>query len=304
MPDLRKLVREKIDGLGIKESAIFFGVSIGTISNWSTGKTDPSVDAVERVLMEMEADAPKEDAEWEGKDVVIGLPVYRDFQPDCHFTLFANYAKYGPEKLGLIMEKRTMIYEARNIITHKFLKTGAKKLIMFDSDMVLPCGNAALFNGRYKAGLPESKAGLNTITRLTSHTPEKQIVGVLYFGRHDVGKVQCYKGFHDEAFADEVRENKVNGVFPDKWVATGGIMIHRDVFLAMDPHIDSGKWPECKPVAEDLYRGYWNPVSVGIGEDVSFCRRAGEIGITSYVDADLICLHAGDRLYGPNNTKS
>jgi transcriptional regulator with XRE-family HTH domain len=131
---LRKKVVSKIEELGVKDASKFFGVSAGTVSNWATGKTSPSITALELVLsLDSDDDWIRADArtqlpreqycepelfQWTGKDAIILLPVYRTFNADTHFTLFANYAKYGPEKLGMIQEKRTIIHEARNILVH------------------------------------------------------------------------------------------------------------------------------------------------------------------------------------------
>lgn len=315
--DLTKLVKAKIDELGVKEASKFFGVSAGTVSNWSSGTTAPSITAAQLVLSEIDLDdedAPthkKQEKEpclpplelWQGKDVIILLPVYRSFSPDTHFTLFANYAKYGSDKIGMIQEKRTLIYESRNILAAKFLKTGATWALMADDDMILPCGNKELFNGRYRAGVNEKSASFNAISRIMSHPADCKIVGSLYFGRHDEGKAQCASGFTSEMENRKLHLMEYTGLKQEEWVGTGFIRIHRDVFLAMKDEIDKGRWPDCKPKDEGSWYGFFNPLRVGIGEDVSFCRRAREIGIQTYLDTELICLHNGERNFGPTNTK-
>lgn len=231
------------------------------------------------------------------------LPVYRYFNPDTHFTLFANYAKYGPEKIGMEVVKRTVIHEARNILVHKFMKTDAEWAIMCDDDMILPCGNAAIFNGNFRANVPTQNASFNSISRIMSHGKDKQIIGGLYFGRHEFGQAQCSLGF-DGGWENEnikLRNRSYTGVLPVRWVATGFLRIHRSVFETLRKEIDGGRFPECKPVNDAMWHGYFSPIKVGIGEDVSFCLRAKECGITSYVDTDLILLHDG---YGPSNTKN
>lgn len=308
--DFRKLVKNKIEELGVRPAAKFFGVSTGTVSNWSSGKTSPSLEAVELVLGEYDAKAfakeappPPQEVDWEGKNVIVLQPVYRTLNADTHFTLFANYAKYGPDKIGLIQEKRTVIHEARNILAHKFLATKAEYAIMVDDDMILPCGSAPLFNGRYGAGVSEESAGFNAISRIMSHGPDKEIVGALYFGRHPNGRAQCSKGFVSDSENQALRSLKYSGLVADEWVGTGFMRIHRSVFEKFRAAIDEGKWPECKPPAEESWYGFFNPIRVRMGEDVSFCRRARELGIQTYVDTSLICLHNGECNYGPRNVK-
>ncbi len=192
------------------------------------------------------------------------------------------------------------------MLIDKFMNSTATKAIMIDDDMVLPCGSVGVFNGRYNAGVPEANAGLNTITRLLSHGPENGIVGGLYFGRHDIGQAQCEQGFgHNQAIENErLRKFKYQGLLKTGWVGTGCIKIERWVIEKMKKAIDDGMWPECKPSMEGSWYGYFNPQKVRVGEDVSFGRRASELGIQSYVDTSLICLHSGDRWYGPTNTKN
>lgn len=305
--DLRKAVKDKIALLGGKEASRFFGVSIGTISNWSTGKTAPSIDAVEKILGEEAfriVSAPREEVHmWEGRKLHILLPVYRSFCPDTHYTLFANYARYGPEKIAMTMEKRTVIHESRNILTHKGMKSDAEWFMMIDDDMILPCGNAGIINGRYGANIPEPGASANAISRLMAHPKDARIVGALYFGRHAYGLAQCSIGFEDKDVSELLRRhNKYQNLTPVGWVGTGCIKIHRSVFDELKQAIDGGKWPECKPINELMWYGFWNPIRAGVGEDVSFGRRCADIGITSWVDPVLECLHVGERFYGSTNT--
>lgn len=303
--DLRALVKNKIEELGVKKASKFFGVSSGTVSNWANGKTPPSLDSVERCLAELGAsiEIKTDIIEWEGKKVMMLLPVYRTFNADTHFTLFANYAKYGPDKIGMEVVKRTVIHEARNILVNKWYKSGIPTCIMVDDDMILPCGNPALFNGRYGANVGDKSASFNAISRILSHGVDKGIVGALYFGRHDDGVAQCSAGFESERGDADLKSLTNTGLKPMNWVATGFMKIERWVVDKMKDAVDSGKWPECKPSRDDLWYGYFNPLRVGVGEDVSFCRRAADIGITSYLDTELILLHNGERNFGPKNTK-
>lgn len=310
MRDLKQIVRDLIAEKGIRESSALFGVSTGTVSNWLNGKTPPTVDAVEKAIIltdDFSLDPPTwektELTTWMGKKVMMLLPVYRSFNADTHFTLFANYKEYGPEKIGMIIEKGTVIHEARNKLVDKALQTDAEYFIMSDDDMIYPCGNPAIFNGRYGANVPTASASFNAISRIMSHGADKQIVGALYFGRHSRGMAQCALGFDTPIENEKLRKFTHQGLVKTRWVGTGFLRVHRSVFEALKKEIDNGKFPECKPTKEGYRLGYFNPVRVGVGEDVSFCLRAGELGISTYVDTSLIALHVGDCAYGPHNTK-
>lgn len=305
--NLTKRVQAKIEELGIPEAAKFFGKSIGTVTNWKTGKNPPTIEAAELCLAsgagEYDPGDPDEAmTDWEGKKLIVLLPAYQYINPKTHFTLFANYAKYGPEKIGIRYKQRTLIEEARSVLIHAaYEETEAEDYLFVDNDMVIPCGNEGIYNGRYNAGVKPATARMNAISRIMSHPKEKGIIGGLYYGRNEFGKPQCGQGFRNKDSSD-FRKGKVSGLIETEFVGTGFMRIPRWVIAEMKKAIDEGKFPECKPATKDGHYGYFAKPN-GIGEDVSFCRRASQLGIKSYVDTDLVCLHEGSMLFGPRNTK-
>lgn len=313
---LTNTVISKIAEVGVSEASRFFGVSAGTISNWSKGKTSPSIEAVELALMDRGMDlgvlgVKKQERVddshiemWKGRKVMLLLPTYRTVNPKTHFTLFGNYKAFGPDKIGIIPQEGTVIHESRNILIHKAMQTDAETFIMGDDDMVLPCGNAPLFNGNFQAGVPQESAEMNAISRLMSHSPDKEIVGSSYYGRHEFGVMQSEYGFNKPHTNKDFRAFKYRGLLGQKWVGTGFIKIQRSAIEKMKKAIDDGVFPELKPERPDLWYGYFTPLRVGVGEDVSFGTRMSQIGVQTYLDTSLICLHAdGNTLYGPRNTR-
>jgi transcriptional regulator with XRE-family HTH domain len=304
--DVKKLVRDKIAELGTKSASEYFGVSYGTVSNWQTGKRDPSAEAIQRVLDGSDLALPASEAEsltmWEGRKLMILLPWYKSGHPRTHYSLFANYARYGADKIAIDYEDQTLIDEARSILIDRAMKTDAETFLMVDDDMILPCGNEWFFNTRCDARVPSKLASRIAISRIMSHGRDKGIVGGLYFGRHRAGRAQCSGGFSSNLKNREYHSYKNDGLVPEQWVATGVLKIERWVIEAMKKHIDAGKWPECKPNNGCPWTGYFAKIGTGVGEDASFGCRAAEIGIKSYVDAGLVCLHIGQTAYGPSNT--
>jgi len=302
---LVKKVLAKIDELGTAEASKFFGVSAGTIANWKSGKSKPSIEAAELCLGFGEPPTTKDEddffTDWEGKDLLILIPAYQYMNPKTHFSLFANYAKYGPEKIGILYKQRTLIGEARSVLINKAMQGKANNFLFVDNDMVLPFGNEGVFNGRYRAGVKPETARLNAISRIMSHPEDKGIVGGLYYGRNEYGVPQCGQGFRNKDNSD-FRKGKYSGLMETEFVGTGFMLIRRWVIEKMKEAIDSGKWPECKPIKEGSHYGYFTHPT-GQGEDLSFCLRAAQIGIKTYVDTDLVCLHEGDMLFGPRTTK-
>lgn len=334
MADLKKLVRDKISAIGVEASSKLFGVSVGTASNWGTGKTVPSVDAVEKVLDLQEvpilesgslppsalfADSSTQNpvvaietksqvVTWEGKKVMMLLPVYRTVNPHTHFTLFANYARYGAEKIALAVKDRTVIHESRNELIHIGMQNSEIETFIFcDDDMILPCGSEQIFNGNYRAGVKPESARFNAISRLMSHGRDKEIVGALYYGRHEFGMPQCEFGFseHSAVRAKELRLESMSGLQPQTWVGTGLMKIERTAIEKYKSAIDAGQFPGLEPLPGRWY-GYFTPLRSGVGEDVSFCHRLNKIGVQAYVDTSLVCLHSdgGSTHYGPHNTRN
>jgi len=244
---------------------------------------------------------------WEGRKVMVLLPCYRSFNPNTHFTLFANYARYGADKLALGIKDRTVIHEARNECLHIGMQEKSiEAFIMFDDDMILPCGSEPIFNGTFRMGVTPEQAQYNAISRLMSHPPDKQIIGGLYFGRHEFGMPQCDWGFNAQCgtLANDLRANRYQGLQKMNWVGTGGIMFRRTAIEALKKAIDEGKFPGLEPLPGRWY-GYFTPMRAGVGEDVSFGYRMKEIGIDSYLDASLVLGHAdGAMVWGPKNTKN
>lgn len=253
-------------------------------------------------------DKPKESelVMWEGRKVMMCLPAYQGIEPQTHFSLFANYAKYGPERLGLMVKTGTLVDEARNHLTHDFLKSDAIWSLWGDHDIVPPIGNINWFNGNLNAGLPIENASMVGISRLMSHPEDKLIVGALYYGRHEFGQAQCHDGFAPgfESFNSEMRSHTRKGLIPQPWVAVGFARIHRSVFEQMKVAIDNGLFPNCEPHPANGVYGYWSKLT-SHGEDVAFGNRCAKIGIQSYLDPELECLHgSGQAFFGSRNTRN
>lgn len=302
MPNLTQMVMDRVEDLGPIEAGRMFGVTPQTIYNWKKGKSLPSAVAAQIVLDELESVkvVDTEAGMWEGRQLQVLLPAYRSIHPFTHFTLFANYVKFGPERIGILPETRTLIIEARNRLAHKFLKTGSEWCIMVDDDMILPFGQAEVFNTKFGAGLPTALAGINTFERLMSHR-NLPVVGGLYFGRHAKGKAQCSDGFESELLNAKLHKLTETSPRQVRWVATGVLRIHRSVFEKMMAKAPE-KFPEIIPNQPDGVYGFFTPTRVGQGEDVAFSLRCGEIGLPVYVDPGCVCLHVGETFFGPKNT--
>jgi hypothetical protein len=146
-------------------------------------------------------------------------------------------------------------------------------------------------------GVPPQLGSLNAISRIMEHGEGIPIVGALYWGRRaKEQRPQCRDGM--VAKANAINGAIGTGLVKQEWVGTGFMRIHRSVFLAMMDHAEM--WPEIQPQYAERY-GFFTPGKGGLSEDAAFCRRAGDIGIPSFLDTNLICLHRGEVYYGPDN---
>lgn len=300
-PDVRKLVIDLITSMGRAEAAEKFGVTRQTVLNWENGGT-PSVDAIQ-IAVDLWYGSMKDTTQamsWEGREVYILQPSYKDICTETHETLFRNYAKYGPHKIGRLSEKGTLIEDARNALATRFvLQTKGKWAIFCDDDMVYPCGDAEVYNSLYGMELPNPYAGYMFLDRILSH--QKPLVGGLYFGRHPKGKAQYAEAF--ESDEEDMRAHRLvgAGLKPTRWVATGAMAIHRSVFETIMQQAPE-KFPDIVPKKATDPWAFFRRLGPQIGEDVSFCHRALGVGIQPYVDTACVCGHIGPTCYGPANT--
>lgn len=300
--DLKQLVIDDIDRLGYDAAALKYSVHRNTIVNWMKGKASPGYEALQLAFNERSGSCTvkQEVALWEGRKLMVAMPIYRDIQPATVHTLIANYARHGASKIGFIMTQGiTLLEEARNSLVERFLASDAERILFLDDDVVLPCGNADILNGYYGMGLPEKFASKALIDELWNH--DKDIVGALYFGRNARGVAQYSEAFQSKEEDKKAHDLTDAGLQETKWAATGALMVKRQVFekiKEMAPQL----WPNIIPQKPGTPVGYFNRFNSDMGEDVSMAYRARELGFKCYVDRSLVCGHIGPTIFGPNNT--
>lgn len=217
------------------------------------------------------------------------------------------------------------IVHSRNKLADGFLRTKMEWCLTIDDDMVVPFGNAPLFNSFTGFNLHERHAGLNVIDRLLSHG--KTLVGALYFGRWRHGKAMYGEGSDPQELKFAKRGPHDNLVKPTRWVGTGCMLIHRSVFEDIEkkfPHLargtdgSGGQWFTSsehdlriaaeKALTQECADGMATiktalsyskrHSSMGMGEDVQFCIRATQAGHQPHVDLGCLAGHIGSYCYG------
>lgn len=297
--DLAGLVINKVNQIGPTKAADYFGVSLPTAIAWKNGKNMPSISAAQMVLNEFLTVNPPEIWNITGKRVLILSPIYRSFNGLTHATLFVNYAKYGPEKIGFLPKFRTLITEARSMLADMALRTDSEWFIFIDDDMIFPCENGAMLRS-IGCNLPEPNASFNAISRIMSHPADKKIVSALYFGRNETHRAQVANAF--ESPAEDARYHEIlrtGGEHPleeVRFAGMGMMRVHRSVFEIMRERADE-LFPDIKPKAEGRHYGYFCTPSPDQGEDMMFSYRAKLCGISTYLDPSLILGHVGDKVF-------
>jgi hypothetical protein len=214
----------------------------------------------------------------------------------------------GKEKMRFYMESGdAVISNTRNKLADHFLKSNAEWSLWIDDDIIPPIGRAAWWKNicRTNADYPERVAGQHVAHRLMEHGKSgKKVVGGLYFGRNSQGSPMFYEGLIDRE-AHMAARNMEDSVRKCGWVATGCLLVHRQVFLDIQ-----AKFPELAPVLNpepmQPKREFWDFFRLGVtdGEDVAFCKRAREAGHDVYVDTGLVCGHVGYQVYHSFNTSN
>jgi hypothetical protein len=242
---LQKKVVDHCKELGPEKAAEFFGVGIGLVRQWINGSKSPSLAAAEKVFADHDF-APTAQAEWDGKEVFLALPFYKETNPR---TLFSILGVWDREKYrASVRWDAAFIAHTRNQLAADFLSTGVPHSWWIDDDMVFPMGNAGWFNRFSGMSIPDKFAGLHTPSRLRSHG--KSVVSAVYVGRDPNGR-----GMYAEAIArgtagDE--ENKwahgapYDTIKETKFAGFGCIMISRQVFLDIQ-----SKFPHLAPESGD-----------------------------------------------------
>lgn len=332
---LRDLVTHKIQELGSDEAAAeFFAVSPGLVAQWRTGSKSPSLAAVERVFdpEKIPTAGRVEQAAWEGKQVCLLLPWYKQVTPQTALSLMSLIDR---TKMGILMRwGDAFIIHARNALVAQFLKTGVEWSFWVDDDVILPTGDADRFKKLSGfTSFSDQFAGAHALNRLLSH--KKTLVGGVYFGRTPDGKPLYAEGCASQSERLQLRSRGPQDVVkPTRWVATGALLAHRKVYEDIKnkfPHLENqwfspsehdliARTKEALAVLSDgtvsessrvhqarilIERGVTQSESnsrLGNGEDVQFCLRALEAGHQPYVDLGLICGHIGPYTYGPMNT--
>lgn len=238
---------------------------------------------------------------WEGKRLFIGFISYKYTNPATCWSLVQLALDLGKEKVRFDFDLgNARIYDARNKLANRFMKSECEWMLFIDDDMILPTAREGYFRWITRKPVKQysNADGLHTVHRLVSH--QKTLVGALYYGRNIQGQ-PMFKYKTEEEIARAKRQ--ADGIIPTEWVGTGCMLIHRKVLediAASNPDLKRND-PSQEFEDDRQYFDFFLPMP-GKGEDYSFCLRAAAAGHQPYVDTGLVCAHVGYNSWMNHNT--
>lgn len=226
---------------------------------------------------------------WQGRSLCVIEAFYQAVHPGCHLAM---KDWYDPTTMRTAQKSQEAFLErSRNRLASMFLKTGCEWSLWIDSDIITPCRPEiyrALVNKETSERVPDSLLRVPLPTRLVNWG--KTIVSGVYFDRHGKGSIMAKLRGRP---AGKLPQNCLHAC---DWVATGCVLVHRQVFLDV-----AAKYPDTAPSenGESAFFTPWRREDGFVtGEDEAFFTRAANAGHPSYIDLGVICGHVGFFTYG------
>lgn len=305
MFDLMKLPPYYMEKYGRDRIAELLGQKSAIVAMWEKSGKFP-LDAVQK-LLEHDPEPLKEvrplyEVPTTNHKLCILMPLMGPAEPKTMDCLMALYDK---SQMAYKRVSFNNLSVARNTLAAWFLRNGFEWAMWIDGDMVLPCGDAALFKAHSgMSQLPDVFASVHTIYRLLSHRLKQgkmdaTIVSVCYVSRNGEAIPQFSAGETPEA-RFSVRRGPRDELIHRNWVGFGGVLTHRSVFESIiQTQGDSIKMnPNGVGRRFGYEMGFFNPIDGETpGDDVAFSLRAVRAGHKPYVDMAVHAAHIGDRAY-------
>ena len=161
------------------------------------------------------------------------------------------------EQTEIAFGANSLIYDTRNQFAEKAIKNGFDRVLWLDSDMTFPRD----FGHRLAARLDEGY----------------EFVTGLYMTRKDPIRPTVFKGFDiDPPKATFYDDYPRDSLFEIAGCGFGGVMMTVDLIKRV---VDAFGMP-------------FSPI-LGVGEDLSFCARVGNLGTKMYCDSSIKMGHVG-----------
>lgn len=305
MIKIENIARDFLKKHGSEVAATVTGATRAEAEAWEDGRAKQPKPAQLSAMLEYDPDPihsvaplyPKEDLL--GNRLAILMPTNRDIKWQ---TMQSINKLFDSAKMQLHIQPTNFLIRGRNQLAWKFLQSKCEWSLWVDDDMVLPCGDAGWFKDASAAPtFPDAYAGLNAINALLRSG--QKFVGGCYFHRQPGGKAQFNEAYTLAETNAVAHHGPRNDVIATRWVGTGCLLVHRSVYVDIAQKGLADR-VSADVEAQQQYRyGFFDPISSGIGEDVSFCDRASKAGHQPHVDFAVMPAHIGQSSYNYFNTR-
>lgn len=171
-----------------------------------------------------------------------------------------------PELCSTLFLEGSLIYDARNKIARTAVEIGSDLVMWFDSDMIIP---------------------IDTIVRLLDDITAKDldIVSGLYFQRVTPYKPVLFRKLTIECGDGNpvIYDGDLSGIKEVEGIGFGCVLMKTQVLEDVLKHFGTA----------------FSPIG-GVGEDLSFCWRARELGYKIHADLDVKLGHVGHMVIDEN----
>lgn len=211
----------------------------------------------------------------------------------------AHFMKKHEMGLGIMSD--TVIHRSRNMLAHRFLKSGSTWSLWIDGDMAVPIANPEWYKWLTGANnVPQEYTLYDTIDRLMGHG--KPITGGVYASRRFRGQLVIQPEINprhqeDKLLCNNLRAGNARGLAEVDWIGFGCALVHRQVFLEVQR-----QFPNLAPQEEFAPWRFFQPEG-DEGEDEAFCRRVKACKIPIWLDTQLICGHIGNMCFMPEHSQ-
>ena len=199
------------------------------------------------------------------KKYLIAIPCM-DSMPTPFVAALTGLKRVGLSKHSFLVN--SLVYDARNALAQEAIETGADRILFLDSDMFFPTDMMERMIKDMNGGA-EFVSGLYFKRRFPTSPCIYKTVKV----QHGVGNAEAYDNYPRDT------------IFPIDGCGFGAVMLN----VSLLKHV----W--------DKYGKPFNPIPGVLGEDLSFCWRARQLGHELKCDSSIKVGHVGTFIFNENH---
>lgn len=202
------------------------------------------------------------------KKYLIGIPAL-DMMPTATTVALTQLKRVGAVKHSFICN--SLVSDARNMLAKQAIESDADRILFIDSDMYFEPDAMERLEADMDNGA-EMVCGLYFKRMLPTEPCIYKAAEIVQADKGNRGHIEAYTNYPKDR------------VFEVEACGFGLVMIDTDLIIE---------------VAKN-YGAPFNPYMGLLGEDISFCYRARQLGHKIYCDSSIKVGHVGQMIYGEN----